>query len=98
MTLLDEDQQSVGSNEEQVAPDVETRRRDSHDGNHSTAFVTQDSDLSSSENSSSAKDSLTTEAMLALMSESEKVAIAAAKTEPMVIPSDKSLEIGRAHV
>ena len=50
MTLLDEDQQSVGSNEEQVAPDVETRRRDSHDGNHSTAFVTQDSDLSSSEN------------------------------------------------
>lgn len=91
MTLLDEDQQSVGSNGEQVAPDVETRRRDSHDGNHSTAFVTQDSDLSSSENSSSAKDSLTTEAMLALMSESEKVAIAAAKTEPMVIPSDKSL-------
>ena len=91
MTLLDEDQQSVGSNEEQVAPDVETRRRDSHDGNHSTAFVTQDSDLSSSENSSNAKDSLTTEAMLALMSESEQAAMAAVKTESEILPNGKSL-------
>ncbi|SVD37040.1 uncharacterized protein METZ01_LOCUS389894, partial [marine metagenome] len=89
MTLLDEDQQSVGSNEQQVAPSVETRRRDSHDGNHSTSSVSQDSNLSSSERSSGAKDSLTTEAMLALMSESQQAAMAAAKTESMVIPSDK---------
>jgi len=91
MTLLDEDQQSVGSNEQQVAPDVETQRRDSQDGNHSTASVTQSNDLSSSENSSNAKGSLTTEAMLALMSESEQAAMAAAKTESEILPNGKSL-------